>query len=294
MPVHVIAGDTFVVTARGALLSGELEPGRDQVLMVRGGALKFADLKKAAQDDEPRDAWRLLTPVGDILLAEGSFLMTRDGPLSGQDIALRIAKERQTRMEVVGPADLPDMSAGATPLREIYQACVVSLSEQVIQIPRNGVDALVEDRIVQCLSEAGIEYKRFCDERWLAFQVDVPAERENGNIGPCHREHAEALLSLTAWEPDGEQTASRVRFEDSALRRRLLASLAGSRCGFEVKWVPAYRPIECRIHRREARSMKPFVPVQAALAERTRVQRLELGDPGHLVVGLAVIATHAA
>jgi hypothetical protein len=294
MPVHVIASDTFVVTARGTLLSGELEPGIDQVLMVQGGALKFAHLKEAAQDGEPRNAWRLLTPVGDILLAEGSFLMTRDGPLAGQDIALRIAKERQTRMEVVGPADLPDMAADATPLREIYQACVVSLSEQVIQIPRNGVDALVEDRIVECLGEAGIESKRFRDERWLAFHVDVPAERENGSIGPCHRKHAEALLSLTAWQSDGEQTASRVRFEDSTLRRRLLASLAGSRCGFEVKWVPAYRPIECRIYRREARSMRPFVPVQAALAERARVHRLELEDPGHLVVGLAVIATHAA
>src|SRR5437868_2711348 len=100
MPSHVIASDTFVVTARGALLSGELEPGKDQVLMVRGGALRFADLEEAARDGETRDAWRLLTPVGDILVAEGSFVMTRDGPLSGQDIALRIAKEKQTRMEV--------------------------------------------------------------------------------------------------------------------------------------------------------------------------------------------------
>jgi hypothetical protein len=290
----VIASDTFVVTARGALLSGELEPGKDQVLMVRGGALTFADLEEAARNSEPRDAWRLLTPVGDILLAEGSFVMTRDGPLSGQDIALRIAKEKQTRMEVVGPADLPDMAPDTTPLREIYRACIASLSEQVVQIPRNGVDALVQDQIVQCLSEAGIDYKRFRDERWLAFQIDVPAESENGKVGPCHGEHAEALLSLTAWEPDGESTASRVRFEDSALRRRVLASLAGSRCGFEVKWVPAYRPIECRIYRREAGSMKPFVPVQAALTERAHIQRLEFKDPGHLVVGLAVIATHAA
>lgn len=294
MPVHVIASDTFVVTARGALLSEELEPGKDQVLMVRGGALRLADLEEVAPDEEPRNAWRLLTPVGDIVLAEGSFVMTRDGPLSGQDIALRIAQERQTRMEVIGPADLPDVAPGPTKVREIYRACIESLSEQIVQIPRNGVDALVEDHIVQCLSQAGIDYRRFRDERWLAFRVDAPAERENGSIGPCHGAHAEALLSLTAWEPDGELTASRVRFEDSALRRRVLASLAGSRCGFEVKWVPAYRPIECRIYRREASSMKPFVPVQAVLGERTRIQRLELKDPGHLVVGLAVIATHAA
>src|SRR5207249_1052346 len=119
MPSHVIADDTFVVTARGVLLSGELEPGKDQVLMVRGGALRFGDLKEADRVGEPRDAWRLLTPVGDVLLAEGSFVMTRDGPLSGHDIALRIAKERQTRMEVVGPADLPDMAPAGLPLREI-------------------------------------------------------------------------------------------------------------------------------------------------------------------------------
>lgn len=264
------------------------------MLIVRGGALKLADLKEAAPDSEPRDAWRLLTPVGDILLVEGSFVMTREGPLSGQDIMVRIEKGKRARMEVVGPADLPEMARCTTPLREIYRACILSLPRQIIQIPRNGVDALAEDQIVRCLREAEVEYQQFRDERWLAFQVDAPADPDNGNLGPCRDEHAEALLNLTAWAPDGELTASRVRFKDSALRRRILASLAGSRRGFEVKWVPAYKPIECRIHRREASSMKPFVPVQAALIESSRVQRLEIKDPGHLVLGLAVVAPYAA
>jgi len=64
MSSHVIAIDSFVVTARGAVLPDELEAGEDHVLIVRGGALKFADLEEAGQESEARETWRLLTAVG--------------------------------------------------------------------------------------------------------------------------------------------------------------------------------------------------------------------------------------
>jgi hypothetical protein len=289
---HVIAIDAFVVTARGAVLPDELEPGEDQVLIVRGGALKFADLEEAGQESEAGETWRLLTAVGDIVLAQGSFVMTRDGPLSGQDIAMQIERGKQPRMEVVGPADLPEMASDTRPPREIDRTCVLSLPRRIIQIPRNGVDALVVEQIERRLRNAQLDYRAFRDARWVAFQVDAPSDTDN-STGPWHDGHAEALLDLTAWEPDGESTISRVRFEDSSLRRRILASLAGSRRGFEVKWAPAYRPIECRIHPLDARSMKPFAPVQTAVAETSGVRRLTITDPGHLVLGLAVVAPHA-
>lgn len=293
MPSHLIAIDSFVITARGAVLSDELEPREDQVLIVRGGALRLADLEEAALESEPRETWRLLTAVGDIVLAQGSFVMTRDGPLAGQDIAMQIQRGKQPRMEVVAPADLPQPASEVRPSREIDRACVLSLPRRIVQIPRNGVDALVVDQIERRLHSAQLDYREFHDERWVAFQVDAPSDHDNGNIGPCGDAHAEALLNLTAWAPDDESAVSRVRFEDSSLRRRILASLAGSRRGFEVKWVPAYRPIECRIHPLKTSSMKPFAPVQAAVAETSGVRRLAIKDPGHLVLGLAVVAPHA-
>jgi hypothetical protein len=167
---------------------------------------------------------------------------------------------------------------------------VLSLPGRIVQIPRNGVDELVVGQVERCLRRAQLDYHEFRDERWVAFKVDPPAGDGSGSIGPLGNAHADALLNLTAWTTDDESLVSRVRVEDAALRRRILASLAGSRRGFEVKWVPAYRPIECRIHAISATSMKPFVSVQAAIAEASEARRLEIKDPGHLVLGLAIVA----
>lgn len=291
MSAHVIPDDCFVITARGAVLPDELEPGQDQVLIVRGGALKLTGVEQATLESEPRGIWRMLTPVGDIVLATGSFLMTRDGPLAGDEISTQIAKGKQPRLEVVNPADLPESASDPEPQDEIDRACVLSLPRQIVQIPRNGVDALVVDQIERCLSAAQVDYREFRDERWVAF--DFEAAGDNGGVGPWGARHADALRNLTAWEPNGESVVSRVRFGDVSLRRRLLASLAGSRSGFEIKWVPLYRPIECRIHVMGASTMKPFVPVRAAIAETGAVRRLEVSDRGHLVVGLAIVAPDA-
>jgi hypothetical protein len=291
MSAHVIPEDCFVITARGAVLPNELEPGQDQVLIVRGGALKLVSIEEATLDSEPRAIWRMLTPVGDIVLATGSFLMTRDGPLAGDEISTQIAKGKQPRMEVINPTDLPESHSDPEPRDEIDQACVFSLPRQIVQIPRNGVDALVVDQVERCLRAAGVDYREYRDERWVAFEFEAPGDTDSA--GPWGVRHANALLNLTAWELNGDSVVSRVRFADGPLRRRLIASLAGSRNGFEIKWVPLYRPIECRIHPIAASSMKPFVPVQAAIAERGLVRHLEISDRGHLVLGLAIVAPDA-
>jgi hypothetical protein len=291
MPAHLIPEDCYVVTARGAVLPDELEPGRDRVLIVRGGALKLADLEEARLESKPRETWRMLTSVGDIVLVAGSFLMTRDGPIAGEDIAAQLARGKQPRMEVISPTDLPAPAADPRPEAEIERACVRSLPRPVVQIPRNGVDALVVDKIKRCLSTAQVDYREFRDERWLAFELE--ALTANGETGPWGNGHAEALLNLTAWDTDGESVISRVRLEDAALRRRMLASLAGSRRSFDVKWVPLYRPIECRIHVGGMSSMKPFVPVHTAIAETGAVRQLEINDRGPLVLGLAIVAPDA-
>jgi hypothetical protein len=292
MPSHLIAEDAFVITARGVMLVGEVAAGADDVLVVRGGALTLAPTREAITHGEHHRAWRLLTPVGDILIAEGSFVMTREGPLSGHDIEVRVASGRAVRVEVVGPTDLPATASHERSLNHIYRSCLLSIPGQTVQVPRNGADELAEDDIVRCLDEADVDYRCFRDERWLAFRFDAPAPIDHDD-GPYVGHHADGLLSLTAWEPNGSGTASRIRFEDSLLRRRVLASLAGGHRGFEVKWLPAYRPIECRVYERDPRLMKPFVPVQAALLEEVRVRRLEIGQPGHLVLGLAVVAARA-
>ena len=291
MSAHVIPDDCFVITARGAVLPNELDPGQDQVLIVRGGSLKLAGIEEVTLESKPREIWRVLTPVGDIVLATGSFLMTRDGPLSGDEISMRIAKGKPPRMEVINPADLPESHSDPELRDEIDRACVLSLPRHVVQIPRNGVDALVVDQVERCLRAAQVDYREYRDERWVAFEFEAPSNTDS--VGPWGVRHADALLNLTAWEPNGSRVASRVRFADVPLRRRLIASLAGSRSGFEIKWVPLYRPIECRIHPIAASSMKPFVPVQAAIAETGAVRRLEIADRGHLVLGLAIVAPDA-
>lgn len=269
----------------------ELEPGQDQLLIVRGGALKLAALEQVRLASKQHEMWRVLTPIGDIVLATGSFLMTRDGPLGGEDISTQIAKGKQPRMEVVNPADLPEPPELPGQEDEIERTCLLSLPRRLVQIPSNGVDALVVDRVEHCLRAAKVAYHEFRDERWVAFELEAPVN--HGGAGPWGARHAEALLNLTAWEPNGVSFASRVRFGDASLRRRLIASLAGSRCGFEVKWLPLYRPIESRIHSMDARSMKPFVPIQAAAAEAGAVRHLEVSDRGHLVLGLAIVTPDA-
>lgn len=282
----LVAKDSFVVSSAGCLLIEDIELG-DEILLIRSnGTLVLSRVTAMTADhaDEGIGTWRLLTPIGDIVIAGNSRVMTRDGPLSASDIACRLDRGVPVRLEVLSPLDLPVAHSASVPEGQVYRACLSGLARPVIQMPG---ELALDDQIQALLREASLRFRRIEDERWLVYTFE-PA-RPAPKAGRCrHEAQVHALSLTTAWTDNGVQV-SRTRFEDWRPRRRLLAALATLGRGFDVKWLPSYYPVEARIRPDEEVVRRPFVPIHALLPESDRHVSLETAGSGHLVLSLAVV-----
>jgi len=278
------------VSRAGCLLLEDLELG-DEILLVRpDGTLALSQVTAIApaRADAEISAWRLLTPIGDIVLTGGSRVMTREGPLSASQIAGRLDRGLAVRLEVLSPVDLPVGRGATIPEREVYRACLASLAQPVIQLPGElARERSLDDRIQALLKEASLRFRRIEDERWLAYAFESARPRPEAGRSR-HEAQVQALLLATAWI-DGEAPVSRTRLEDQRARRRLLAALATQGRGFEVRWLPSYYPVEARVRVDDDVVRRPFVPVHALLPESDQPVRVETSGGGHLVLDLAVV-----
>src|SRR5262249_26007237 len=103
------------------------------------------------------------------------------------------------------------------------------------------------------------------------------------------KDELDLLKALTSWVPDGSLPVCRTRLADRYLRWRLIeAALA---CGrrFQVRWVPAYLPVEAHITFRETRP-PPYADVTAVhLAIGDAVDVTVDADAAALVVDMAYL-----
>jgi hypothetical protein len=285
-----IAEDVFLMSETGPVLIQWLEPGQDRIWVVdRNGAFVLAgvrDVKTASKVD----ARRLLTPAGDVLLPDGSLVMTAEGPTTGAEIEFDLKRGRPVRVDIVSPTDLPPPKKRRIAEKEALCSCFAALPNRMIQLPRsNGAADSVSSDLQRLLKRAGVRFRCVEDDRWTAFILEATTVRAAG----CRAEfgiQADALALATAWAVHDDGVESRVRLGDHGLRRRLLVALAGAGRGFEVKWVPGYRPVESRVRPLTGREWPARVPVISVLREMARVVGVDIAGHGDPIVSLAVLS----
>ena len=289
MPHSLVAEDAFLITETGPAITPCLNPADDRVWAVdRNGALVLADIRADDVQSEV-EAWRLLTPAGDVVVPENTLAMTSDGPMLGRELENRARNQGVVRLDVVTGTDLPPAVPRSADLADIYRSSLAALPRGVVQLPHtDGVADTVGPELEQILQASSVRFRRVEDQRWLAFLLEpLTSTREASRAD--YPAQLDVLSKATAWANSTEGVESRIRIGDQKLRRRLLAAHVGAGHAFEVKWIPGYYPVESRVRPLGDRSWPARVPVQAVTRESTRVVKLETERAVDLIVSLAVL-----
>lgn len=289
MPDNLVARDTFLMTERGPALAPALEPGVDRVWMVdRNGGFALSAITELTPSTEA-PAWRLLTEAGDIVVPSGALAMTSAGPLGGYEIHKGLHQHAVIRLDIVSPEDLPAPRSADAPIAAVYRSCLTALPGGVIQLPRaNGVADAIQPSLLEILEKAEVTYRWACDDRWMAFVVE-PIQHADGAARVGWDLQADVLTLVTAWAEHGDGYECRIRLKDYALRRRLLASVAGTGRPFSVRWLPGYCPVESRVRVGSERSWPARVAVVGASPESVPTLGVSTESTGDLIASLAVL-----
>jgi hypothetical protein len=290
MAHRAVAADAFLLSEAGPALPQWLEPSRDRVWVVdRRGAFVLTDLRDVKTGPEVI-VRRLLTPAGDVVVPDGSLVMTSEGPTTGAEVESDLKRGRPVRLDVVSPADLPPAKKRRVTEKKALCSCFAVLPHRIIQLPRsNGVADAAASDLQRLLRRADVGFTRVEDDRWIVFRLEAIA----AGVEVCRAgfaAQADALGLATAWAVHGDGFESRVRLGDHHLRRRLLVALAGAGRGYEVKWLPGYRPVESRVRPLAGREWPARVPVISALRDVARVVGLDLARDADPIVSLAVVS----
>lgn len=289
MPHSIIPADGFLMTEQGPALATALDSAVDRVWMVdRSGAFVLSSITEV-KPSKAEAAWRLLTEAGDVVLPSGLFALTSLGPLEGAEVQDALRKHEVIRLDVVSPEDLPPPKSLDVPTAEVYRSCLAALPRPVIQLPRgNGVADEIMPEVIQILRKAKVHYRSVADERWAALVIESVEATARAARAEWDRQ-AHVLTVLTAWAGHLGEYESRVRIGDCTLRRRLLASAAGARWGFSVRWLPGYYPVDSRVRIAHDHRWPARVAVQGISPLIARTLRLGTALGGDLIVSLAVL-----
>lgn len=259
------------------MVAHQLTAGHGVVIIDRTGRATEAALN-GAQEAGDRAAVRLFTDVGELLLAERAVVTTRKGRLFARDVARQVVQGAQARIELARAGTLPPGQAPDE--RSSYRAALAHLNPPVIRIPRRLGQ---EQAVARILDVAGVPFADVSDDRWTAIAFDdagLTAETVAPSVNDV------ALLVLTAWATDGSTIVSRTTLEQFALRRRLLAALVCANRPAEVRWTPAYKPVEARVRPGQPRS---YATTKAAVFEPLPMMEIRVTDPGSIISDLAIV-----
>lgn len=170
----------------------------------------------------------VLTRIGDVLAASSSQLAGAQGPISAEGI-----RPGQRALELVAPGDIPRATGRPTPL-EGLEGFVAVVPEDV-----SSANALRE-----ALQRAHVAHDITVRGGWVAARL---GGCEQSPEGWHWEDELELLLALTAWTPEDGVPVHRTRIADRAVRSRLVGALLACGRNFELRWVPAYLPLEARI-----------------------------------------------
>jgi hypothetical protein len=195
------------------------------------------------------------------------------------------------RIEVV---PLNDLLAGSTQQgtqKAGYDAALAVLSRQKVIVPGwLEQNSSVCDDIENVLTIATTTFNRHSLDGWCVFDIG-PLELQEG-VSPWRRTDAQshALILLSAWAVEQEQIVARVLNGDVRYLQHLCGCLAATGEPYEVRWLPGYRPVEARVLRVGNQVAGSHVPVLRAVTREQRVYRVEVADPGSVIVSGALVS----
>lgn len=287
MPSVVLCNDSFVVSARGPVLAGELKPGADDIWILRpNGSLQASRIGSITPTAQP--AWRVLTRAGDFILGKEAVVMTGDGPLRGDQVHKRLANGTRVRVDTISPSKLPIQREERYRLsRSVARASLCHLNRTVLRLPHNGTSEEIYAEVEKILTTAKVAWDYSDDERWLTYRFDQDGLLDTDSVDLAAI--ADPLMSLTAWEIDGACVTSRVRADETALLASLTGALAAAKTPFVVNWVPGFYPVECRVSKFLERPWPVFLDAVAAFRIEAQLSLVELDVGGKAISGTSFI-----
>ncbi len=222
-----LAADAQLTTIEGPILARDLLDGTMVVGVSSAGELVEARVESVELNPNAQLV-RVLTHVGDVLASASASLASGVGPVPAVEVS---AGPRA--LEFAAPSTLPRCRGQTTPFG--------GLSEVLASVPEEVANV---ERLQTLLSRAGLRHSVTARGGWVA----VRAAQAAGDVPWTWADELELLLLLTAWPGDEEGvTVHRTRIADRPLRARLVGALTACGQDFDLRWLPAYLPVEARL-----------------------------------------------
>lgn len=262
-----LAASSRVVTPSGTIPAHAVRAGESVWALDTAGRLTTARVAGVAAGPRPAPLVHLFTRAGEVLAPGDTRLATAQGPLRAGSV--RVGKDS---LELLAPGDLP---APAKPPRGFG-----GIEAIVHAVPEDVADP---DLLRQLLDRAQIEYSLSTGRGWLAVRLG----QANGVPNWTWADELALLLELTVWTREGDaEREHRARIDQRDLRARLVAALVACRQHFELRWVPAYFPVEAHIRLTDA-PPRPFTDVVARREVLGSTVQVDVEDATSVVVDLA-------
>jgi hypothetical protein len=285
---HLLAGDSWIALSDGVKHVRDLRSGDVAILVRPDGKLDNVRIKAAVLDDPQGPCASLLVAVGEILLPKTSRIVTRAGAARADELAAVVRAGGAVRVEVIRPADAFAEGEPYGSKKSAYQAALTAFPRPSIMIPGwLDKDSRVGVQIEEVFATAEVTYKRLRTDDWLIYSFHRPRTPEPFLLWAKPEDQAYALRLITAWSIEDGEMVSRILFDEVVLLQRLTGCLAAARQEFEVKWIPAYKPVEVRVVCRND-FLRSHVPVIRAVTRYRSHFRVSVEGPGALVLGLAL------
>jgi hypothetical protein len=196
--------------------------------VTAAGELRRALVTSTEPVSIPVSLVRVLTRAGDVLAPSSSQLAGAQGPVLAEDI-----RPGPRSLELVAPVDLPRAQGHPAPLE--------GLAGFVAVVPEEAADVATIERALQ---RANVSHSISVRGGWVAVEIRAC---EKTPLAWSWTDELEVLLALTAWAPEDGVPIHRTRIQDRLLRARLAGTLLACGRNFELRWVPAYQPVEARV-----------------------------------------------
>jgi hypothetical protein len=209
------------------------------------------------------DGGSVLTRAGDILLPLQARLATSAGVRRVSELS-----NGTQRVEILRPGGWVASELPRPPL---------DLEQRVFALPDTAESRTQIEAALGQL-ESGVTVREL--DPWICVEL-APQVSSAQSWGWA--DEASALEALTSWPPDGD---SRTILGNRELRCRLIWSMVTSGMAYEVRWAPAYLPVEARLRRVDR--APAFAPISRLLTQDIALVELRL-DARAIVVDLAYL-----
>lgn len=283
---HYLAGDSWIPALGGPKHVSALSPGDGVFIVKPDGTTSHTEVSAVEPGRDSQPCISLLCRIGEIIVPERARVVTRQGLQRPQDIISAYQSGVAPRLEIVHPITMDLHVSRDT--KTAYRQVLATLPRPRAVVAEWLDEQLnVSDRIVRVLKHADVGYNQHHLDAWRVIDFDPPSAI-GSSPWAAPGDQAVALMLLMAWSAVDGEIVARLLADEVECLQRLCGCLAVASPGYEVKWLPAYRPLEARIYRRDT-SLMSHVPVIRTVARQQFVYRVRLADPGAVIVSSALL-----